>query len=125
MDEMNTFVYNEGKFYKEDQETVATAWREFFSFCCLILPENLDVYALMQKSFPTKYDLNEYKANFVASMTSNYNAKHTKMTIADRFIEGKKLSIKRINAAFYNHKESLLNIVHFQQEIEGFLHSKV
>lgn len=104
---------------------VASAWREFFSFCCLILPESLDVYALMQKSFPTKYDLNEYKANFVASMTSNYNAKHTKMTIADRFIKGKKLSIKRINAAFYNYKGSLLNIVFFQQEVEGFLHSKV
>jgi len=57
MDEMNVFVHNEGKFYKEDQETVATAWREFFSFCCLILPENLDVYALMQKSFPMKYEL--------------------------------------------------------------------
>ena len=104
---------------------VASAWREFFSFCCLILPESLDVYALMQKSFPTKYDLNEYKENFVASMTSNYNAKHTKMTIAGRFVKGKKLSIKQINAAFYNYKGSLLNIVFFQQEVEGFLHSKV
>lgn len=125
MDEMNMFVRNDGKFYKEDQDTIANAWREFFTFCCLILPEKSDAYSLMQKSFPTKYDVNEYKANFVAYMKENYHAKHTKMTIFDRFAKEKKLSIKCINAALYNYKGSILNVVYFQQEVEGFLHSKV
>ena len=103
---------------------IATDWREFFTFCCIILPQTLDVYSLMQKSFPTKYDVREYKQNFVAYMNDNYNAKHTKMTIADRFLRGKRLSILRIINAVCNY-DGILNTIYFQEEVEGFLHSKV
>ena len=78
----------------------------------------------MQKSFPTKYEVIEYKQNFVAYMKNNYTAKHTKMTIADRFLRRKRISISCIIDAVCNY-DSILNTIYFQEEVEGFLHSKV